>query len=392
MKTNTTFAKKIDSQTHKTRVYKKTQKCVKTNSLSVYYKGIDYLTVRISDKTELAQTLYWLVENSNTYVLKDGIHITYFWNVNGNRLKVLHVLSETSQIIATIHLKLPKPNDKKTVYSDIEFTGLFFTSYSDLLPYFFELFEINPHTQKIVSRIDYCIDFQWINAHDFSKRYSRNQKKTKEVKVRGITTWYYLKSDRHEIAVYNKMLDIIDKKKYEIVARWELPYACYKNADQPPITRIEYRKNSKGIKELADSSLNSLFEHIHQYAIDHFEENFSFSFSYLLGNERKPFPEKRTTLWVNWEKDDEYFSTARDLLVAETIQQKKDRSRIMYEAYMDSYTSIASRDDLFRSLFQRYWTELLMYGFRLFEDEPLPVSAFTAFELEMIFTQQAQEF
>ncbi len=63
----------------------------------------------------------------------------------------------------------------------------------------------------------------------------------------------------------------------------------------------------------------------------------------------------------------------------------------MYEAYMDSYSSITSRQELFKTLFDRYGTDLLMYGFRLFEDEPIPASTSTFYELESIFANNTSK-
>ncbi len=52
-----------------TKLYARTKKIVLRNHLSVFYKGIDYLTVRISNRTRIAIKLYGLVGNSNTHIL-----------------------------------------------------------------------------------------------------------------------------------------------------------------------------------------------------------------------------------------------------------------------------------------------------------------------------------
>lgn len=376
---------------------KKTPLRHKQNTVSLYRKSIDYLTLRLKENSVFLKNIAWLVENNNTKHLDHGFTIKYISNVYGDRLRRFDILSETWEMLAQLRLRnpaktpppvefksefhdkpifinLPTPNEPQ-VFTEIEFVWLFFLAYSDYLPYFLELLEFNPTAQKTVSRIDYCFDICWIDCHSFLKKYFTNFKEVRTHKVDGRDTWQMIKTDRIELATYNKLLDIIENGKLKIVSEWLNPYQRYFDPWKP-ITRIEYRKNAKSCKELPDSSLNGILAVIESHACDYVNDNFKIDFRELSWT-KKYIPVNQTV---------ESYDRNTDPLIASKVKERLYRSSKMAESCLKSYSELTSKEEMFNELYSKYWTELLLHGFRIFNESSIPAHASTIWELQNIFS------
>lgn len=330
-----------------------------TDNLYIYHQGIDFLTVRLSTAQPLIRTLNGLVENSDIYMLDHGFRIRFFWLVAGSQLKVLHINDEKDNLIAYVHIKQDTGKTNKNFATDIEFVGLFWTSYSEYLEYFCILFDIDRTKKNIVTRIDNCVDVAGLEVSTLLS-YCRDRKKGKDHVIRygKKETYSNIRNDRHELVVYNKKLDILEKCKHKIEipskteTRDKFPYLPYIK-ESFPITRIEYRKRARALRELSDNSINSLFEYSTQMMIDYFSKYYDLDLWYLLRHERKGYPKKE------------------DAFIDEIIRKKSSFYWSMISAYADNYTLQKSENQLFKSLYMKYGDRIVDSLQRIRNDFPV---------------------
>lgn len=312
--------------------------------LCLFYENIDFLTVRLG-VSETLETLNWLVENSDIFPLDFWFKIQFFGLVAGSQLKVLHILDEQNNLIAYIHIKQPSTKKNRNFFSDIEFVGLFWVFYQEYFPYFLELFAIDPTKNKIVSRIDYCFDILGLTVADLIPYTKTKYKKSHIIRYGDTPTYTNTKVKRHELCLYDKKLDILEKNKHKLKDNSDkLPFRKYIR-ETSPITRIEFRKKSEAINELVDSSINWLLQYIRQQACDYFSSLYDLDFQVILHNlgcplDRTDKPERIDTLvrWISAEKSGLYLKMAF--------------------AYAENYTMIKSEREYFIRLIQHYGERL----------------------------------
>lgn len=244
-------------RTQKRNAEKNTNEFLTKNpGMSIYYENVDFLTVRIVDHPEsIYSTLNGIVENSDTFPLDHGFKIQFFGLVAGSQLKVLHLLDSKNNLLAYVHIKQPTTKKNKNFQSDIEFVGLFWTAYGEYFDYICDLFQIDPDKKGIVSRIDYCFDIKGLKVGDLMEYTADKYKKSHVIRYGDTPTYTNNKGDRHELCLYDKKLDILEKNKHKIRVADTHPYSKYLKETEP-ITRIEYRKKSRAIKEIVENSCN----------------------------------------------------------------------------------------------------------------------------------------
>lgn len=129
---------------------------------------------------------------------------------------MLHILDVESNLVAYVHLKQATTKKNKNFHSDIEFVGLFWTAYADYFEYFANLFSIDADKSNIVSRIDYCFDFVGLTVKDFTDNTRDLYKKSHMIRYADAPTYTNSKGDRHDLCLYDKKLDILEKAKHKV--------------------------------------------------------------------------------------------------------------------------------------------------------------------------------
>lgn len=353
---------------------------VRKDKLQVYHQGIDFLTIRISTAQPLIRTLNGLVANSDIYTLDHGFRIRFFGLVAGSQLKVLHINDSADNLIAYIHIKQDTGKKNKNFATDIEFVGLFWTSYSEYLEYFCTLFDIDKQKKNIVTRIDYCVDIAGLEVQTLLS-YCKDRRKTKDHVIRygKQETYSNIRNDRHELVAYNKKLDILEKNKHkiEIPDKTEIneksPYLCY--IKEPfPITRIEYRKKARALRELVDNSINSLFDLSSQMMIDYFATYYELDLGYILNHKRKSKPRKE------------------DVFISEIMKKKASFYWAMVSAYADNYALQKTERELFKRLYEKYGERIVYILQQIHNDFPTDSAFWSAeFLLEMWHKKEARK-
>ncbi len=376
------------------------EKASHKSKITLFSKNIDYLTLRISETSAFARQISGLVENNAEKFLDHGFRLVFRGYAKSNRIKLYDIQSETEKMIAQIHLKMPstKPPlviktisplsgeeveysipqaEPDKIFSEIEFVGLFCMAYQDFLPYFLGLLEFNPDVPRLVSRIDYRFDIQGIDCHDFLKKYVRYRNRVKNFVTEGRETWRCSVTETTQFAIYNKTLDIIDNNKLEIVALGERPYLPYMQSTKP-ITRLEYRKKAKGIKDLVDSSLNALLKSVETDAADYINANTGDKFDIWKLTESKRYVHDVELTADHYDRNTDEVSRA-------VMKRILNRSILMATSYLKTYRKHTSEDAMFEELYRVYGMKLLLKGFEVFSDKEIPAELTDVYQLKKLY-------
>lgn len=322
-----------------------TNRVIKLNPF-VYYENFDFLTIRLPEWLHILNILNWLCSNSHEYNLDFWFKITFFDWWFWKQLKYYKIIDKQNNIICNIKIKQHTDKKNKNVYSAIEFDWLFFKSYFKYFDYILTLFDIDRNKNNIVKRIDYCIDFWNIEVKDFVKYYKNKFKKEYAVWIWNELTYKNIKLDRHELVLYNKKLDILDKNKHKTKVNWKYIYKQYIKEDFP-ITRLEYRKKSRALRELTNNSINFLFNYSKQYALDYFNKFYDLDIIEIY---------KETSIFNRLERP-----KREDILVSWITNKKLDLYLSMASAYLDNYSAISTEKIVFQKLYDKYWDRILNY-------------------------------
>lgn len=312
----------------------------------VYYENIDFLTIKLPEWLEILNTLNWLCPNSSEYILEFWFKITFFDWWFWKQMKYYKIIDRENNIICNIKIKQKTEKKNRNVYTAIEFDWLFFKSFFEYFDYFLEIFDIDKNKNEIVKRIDYCIDWWNLEVKDFIKYYKNKQKKDYGVWIWNELTYKNIKLDRHELVLYNKKLDILEKNKHKTKVDWNYPYKQYIK-EEFPITRLEYRKKSRAIRELTNNSINALFKYVEQYALDYFNKFYDLDIIEVY---------KETSKFERIKRPER-----KDILVTWITKKKLNLYLSMANAYMDNYTSIKTESLFFEKLHEKYWDRILNF-------------------------------
>jgi hypothetical protein len=354
-------------------VLENTKKFAKKFNVNLVYSKIDFLTLRI-EKNNFIQDLELSVYKSYSYQdlydkdidfnclywikkVLDKFYIIYTGLAFGNQKKVYSVFDfEKNKIWQIVLRNESEIKANKNVVNEIEFKGLFFKCYDDFLDSWLVLLSIEKTKLNIVKRLDFCVDFAWIEVFELLRYIKLLSKKSKVVNaLTGLTkknildylaknqsksnisdlekqTWLKIKywtketyikysSNDNDLKIYDKILDVIDQHKTSKI-NWVNPYLDYLNSNVP-ITRIEYKK--KNFKNLYDNSLNRLFQNIESLFFDYLLRFFNVDFSFY----------KWVDITLNWKKS---------FLAKEKKQKNLYHSMIMAQAYLRNIDDIAWKE------------------------------------------------
>lgn len=279
----------------------------KKEGISIFYKSIDYLTLKIKEKnlniSEIEEKLY-LPQNSydvHQWVkqkidILDKFFLVFQWLVFWNKKKIYDLYDQDLNKLWQLTLKNENiKNIPKNVIDNIELSGLFFTSYRSSLDDILKYFKISSSEQWVLKRIDYCVDLIWLEVFQFLDKYLLDIHKENEdfVNLTGLDykklidwhknfnywkcrTWFKKNSEANNFRVYDKILDCV-KNDLKLKVNWENPYKKYIDSDSP-ILRIEIQKKSQWLKHLKNNSLNFLIENIDSLFWDHLKRYFEKKF------------------------------------------------------------------------------------------------------------------
>lgn len=328
---------------------------IETGGCYSYYSNIDYLTIKLVENTDIVKTLHWLTENSPNYLIDcGGFKIQYESVLFGGQLTVLRLYDDKGNKLGCIHLKnnvlrsdgMQKQN--KNVATNVEFTGDFWKLYGEYFPFFCDFFGIDVEKEKNVTRLDYCIDIAWIDVDEVYKKYRAPfdvwlWKDGQGFYLGNVLTGWTDKSDRHEMAIYNKKLDILKKNKHNIETLiGEKPYMQYIK-ETFPITRFEYRATSRSLRE-ASASVNYCIQYGRQLACSYASR------FYMLD---------LTVFFEDFKRFD--FPVRSDPLISVMLGKKAYMASCMIKAYCSSLRDYKTEAHVFELLYQMYGDRLQNY-------------------------------
>lgn len=343
-----------------------TKKFSKKFDIKVIYQNIDFIVLKIETKNknlrdieENLKSVYTFKELSidfdfkripNSLKLFDKFVLVHAWLTFWNQKKLYDLYDFDKNKIWQIVLKntwVIKRNNN--VINSLELSWLFFKSYNEYFLQILSYFWIEDNKQNIIKRIDYCVDFKWIEVFELSeyikkiyiKSFSiktlnssdlKKLKETnKEVKIWNQTTYRRYETTHNDLKIYDKILDILQNYKKRKV-NWKNPYADYLNSDFP-ITRIELKK--KKFNNLTDNSLNWVFNNIEALFFDYLLRYFDIDLSLYAWVDKT----------LNWKKI---------FLAKEEKSKNLYHSITMLLAYAKNIEELTSKENLFKILLNKY--------------------------------------
>jgi len=308
---------------------------------NIFYENIDFLTFRIW-KSDLYNTCLGLVENAPTLCLEFGFKIEFRDYIKKDSWKVSDIYDEYNNKLWQLRQKVLDTYDN-SVNDELEFTSTFFVFYPEYLDYFSQLFSVDYSKNRVVARIDYAIDIFWYSVqdvmnnkkiiqNDYSARYTNSQ-----------LSWFQYKNQRHEVAIYNKPLEVLDKSKYKSESMYGgYPFKKWIETWKV-ITRLEVRKNPASFRDMEDSSFNYILKNIRSLSVQYLEKIF------FLSCDSKSIPYNQKEKIVI------------DTIYWPEIARKKRLAMSRMESYMDSYIMLWWEKKIFDLLEKKFWFRLYMH-------------------------------
>lgn len=294
-----------------------TAELLNKHKLQIYYENIDWLTAEIKsnnqnivDITTQLLTTY----NHKRDIEKTEKHIEFFkykkildkfyllnlWAIFGWQLQVYWIYDIDKNKIWSFVYKNPViQKNNYNAFTYVELTWLFFKCYPKYLDLMLEHFGVDRESNWILKRLDYCVDFIWIEVPeilDFLCDVHKKQKiqdynwltksdleKLKEwnksMKFWKTETWRKFTNNSNSLVIYDKWLDIVQnylKRQIE----WKNPYQDYIDSENS-ITRIELKKTTSAFAKIQDNSINTMFTRIRPLYFDYLKRYFICDFSLL---------------------------------------------------------------------------------------------------------------
>ncbi len=290
----------------------------KNNKIKIFDSRVDFLTVKIVKtksiqfsiednlsypySTEEINLIDDIFKLNNKLILFNKFIILFTWLAFNNQKKIYWIYDSDKNKIWQIVLKnSSKIQTNKNVIDTLEFKWLFCKHYMDCFDDFLNYFWVNKNQSWIVTRLDYCVDFKWIECFELLNYLKFEHKVTQN--VNGLSSsdkqkyydlinseWYIISKDKkqylnnhidfqfwrqpiyknfrsahNDLKFYDKILDLLDNHRKRKI-NWVNPYQDYLDSDNP-ITRVEVKK--KKFQNLKNNSINWLFENMESLFFDH---------------------------------------------------------------------------------------------------------------------------
>lgn len=285
-----------------------------------------------------------MVTNSSEMLLDFGnFRIVYFGTIAKDAVRILKILDSNANEIGNVSLVLFPSESTRNFSDSVDFNGTFWHVYPEYFPHFCEWFGIDTKQNKIVSRIDYAVDLGNLSCHDFAELSRPTKKRVRTDKINARVTWIKADTGRNELVAYDKRLDILDKGKHKMKFDKPNPFKPYLEFSSP-IVRVEYRKMSRSLRELSetsDASIQTLFLRIREFFADHVTKFFRFDFKTVF--EEFSSPIKRHKLPKN-----------PDILVNGLVDDRAKHYADMFLAYAFNLSVLKSEAEMFAVFKQVY--------------------------------------
>ena len=218
---------------------------------SEFARGIDYLTVRISRSSIVWSAIFDLVEWEPYEII--GFPFVVWWRKDCVNSKIFRTLRiEDREWNRLWQIKIVKEKGLQQIFDEIELQGAYWMWYGYFISIrkFLNIFDVDINTSHGLSRIDFRFDLKVSSQKIWSNNFYKSEKEIKKRQMRKVTTWMISSTDRVTTCAYDKKLDIsenLNKKNFYNIY-WENPYTKYVEC-KDDITRVEYRKNSRALRE-----------------------------------------------------------------------------------------------------------------------------------------------
>lgn len=349
------------------KILENTKKFSKKNDIKIIYKNIDFLVLKLETKNinlknieqnikkvypynELLETKIWIEKIYNTLKIFDKFVLINAWLAFSEQKKLYNIYDfDKNKIWQLTLINKEKLKSNNNVINSLELSWLFFKCYDEYLDNFLTYFWINCEKQNIIKRLDYCVDFKWIEVFQFQEYLKDLQKKSKivnwltatdikELKENNINIKHWRQeiymnfiSNHNDLKIYDKILDILQNYMKRKV-NWENPYRDYLESDFP-ITRIELKK--KKFNNLRDNSIKWVFQNIEALFFDYLKRYFIVDLSFYNWINKT----------LNWKKI---------FLAKEEKTKKFFHSLNMFLAYWKNLEEMLWETEFYKLLYKNY--------------------------------------
>lgn len=340
--------------------------------VAIFYENTDYLTIKLPRENEYLVSLEELEVWGQRDLGIDNLKIKYFWLTAWSQLKVyfIHNCELTAkweyQQIWAIHIKQDVGKTNNNMNTDIELVWLCWYKYMDRLEDLYKLFNIDKNKRKILTRQDYAFDLTNITVDEVYELCKEFVGEWDIKTFNGQKTWFRIKNDRHEIAVYDKKFQIYQKDKYKETIKGDFIYKAYTDTDFN-ITRVEYRKNARAFGDFENNSINETMQVIRNQAISFIKKKFYLDLSFVVADYRvnKRYNEcdliRRKTLLSIKKISSKLVNKTFDKF---NIWFVEKRSKLYLErglCYLSNYWMLNSDKKLFKMLQMQYGDRIKNY-------------------------------
>lgn len=345
---------------------------IKKHNVSIFYEGIDYLTVKIefnnsnidyiinnlytvyNHKIDICNNNFDNIELFDNIKILDKFYLINLWLVFWWQLRLFWIYDFYKNKIWSFVYKLPWLLKKNfNVFTSLELTGLFFHNYKDYFDSILNYFWVDRFSNWILKRLDYCIDLINIEVPqllEFLKPLHKRQRvknvnwltnsdlkllQEKNFSLQFWKTETYKKfiNNSNTLIIYDKILDIVDNYLLRQID-WKNPYKEYLDSNFP-ITRVELKKTTSSFSKIRNHSVNSMIDNIRPLFFDYLKRYFVFDFSLLTWQK----------VSLNWKK--RYLA-----------QEKKEidilRSLQMAKSYLKRVEIVCGKEYLYKFILSLY--------------------------------------
>lgn len=303
-------------------------------------RGIDYLTVRIPRSSIVWSRIFSLEEWEIYRIVWYPFAVIWSHDcVNSKVFRTLRIIDLENNRLWQI--KIVKEKWNQCIYDELELQGAYWMGYSHYisLPEFLAIWDVDIYNSHGLSRVDYRFDLYVDSQKIWYDHFSGSERPVKKLQKNKVTTWMNSQSERVVLVAYDKKLDIFDnlsKKNFVNEYGWN-PYDEYVESERD-ITRVEYRKNSRALRESSRTIIEEL-AYIENDAIKYMNENFGIECE-------KKFITK-------------YSRTENTKLLEQKAHEKTKRALQMIEAYTKTLDTYGKHGKLVQFLHDRYWSDII---------------------------------
>lgn len=271
----------------------------KKNILQIKYMNIDFLIFKFTPKQnmenlhndlivptydDIREEKFFTYINKYVYIYNEKnenvkFFFTYMWKRASDKKLLFDIFDQDKNKIGQFIILV---EENKNNYHSLELSSLFFKTYYDKLDIIMNYFNLSK-TENNVKRIDYCVDFAWLETFEYipfikdkdillkthagltatdiknlwieysdlpKEKLKKLLSNAKKIQYWKQETWLNFKTSLNDLKFYDKVLDALDNDK-KLTVLWRNPYKEYLHSPQP-INRIELKK--KSLRKFPDSS------------------------------------------------------------------------------------------------------------------------------------------